>query len=123
MTEATFRYVSEVTVAHFFAVPPVEGYPYVGLVALTFLTEPTVDFSITPDNILGGAVSVAWQHWILPVCCMQFFCYVYRTSSLHPSISVFTKALPLLREALTAGLVSSLPNLGDDDYQERTTLH
>ena len=34
----------------------------------------------------------------------------------------FTKALPLLREALTAGLVSSLPNLGDDDYQERTTL-
>jgi len=60
-----------------------QGYPYVGLVALTFLTEPTVDFSITPDNILGGAVS----------------------------------ALPLLREALTAGLVSSLPNLGDDDYQ------
>lgn len=64
----------------------VEGYPYVGLVALTFLTEPTVDFSITPDNILGGAVSVAWQHWILPLCCMQFFCYGYRTSSLHPSI-------------------------------------
>ena len=29
-----------------------------------------------------------------------------------------SKALPLLREALTAGLVSSLPNLGDDDYQE-----
>ncbi|CAK9050017.1 unnamed protein product [Durusdinium trenchii] len=60
-----------------------QGYPYVGLVALTFLTEPAVDFSITPDSILGGAVS----------------------------------ALPLLREALSAGLVSSLPNLGDDDYQ------
>mmetsp|Transcript_14640 Transcript_14640/g.32330 ORF Transcript_14640/g.32330 Transcript_14640/m.32330 type:complete len:646 (-) Transcript_14640:221-2158(-) len=60
-----------------------QGYPYVGLVALTFLTEPAVDFSITPDGILGGAVS----------------------------------ALPLLREALTAGLVSSLPNLDNDDYQ------
>eukprot|EP00913_Durusdinium_trenchii_P033713 g31561.t1 len=48
-----------------------QGYPYVGLVALTFLTEPAVDFSITPDSILGGAVS----------------------------------ALPLLREALSAGLV------------------
>eukprot|EP00438_Fugacium_kawagutii_P015058 Skav217581 [mRNA] locus=scaffold129:249913:266840:- [translate_table: standard] len=59
------------------------GYPYVGLVALTFTSEPEVDFSITPDGILGGAVS----------------------------------ALPLLREALTAGLVSSLPNLEDDNYQ------
>lgn len=38
------------------------------------------------------------------------------------SYLAFTKALPLLREALTAGLVSSLPNLGDDDYQERTTF-
>mmetsp|Transcript_46283 Transcript_46283/g.86425 ORF Transcript_46283/g.86425 Transcript_46283/m.86425 type:complete len:647 (-) Transcript_46283:106-2046(-) len=34
-----------------------QGYPYVGLVALTFISEPTVDFSITPENILGGAVS------------------------------------------------------------------
>ncbi|CAE7295621.1 SYT3 [Symbiodinium natans] len=34
-----------------------QGYPYVGLVALTFVSEPTVDFSITPENILGGAVS------------------------------------------------------------------
>ena len=40
----------------------VQGYPYVGLVALTSLTEPAVDFSITPDGILGGAVSVARQH-------------------------------------------------------------
>lgn len=39
-----------------------QGYPYVGLVALTSLTEPAVDFSITPDGILGGAVSVARQH-------------------------------------------------------------
>eukprot|EP00439_Symbiodinium_sp_Y106_P076650 s2822_g15.t2 len=34
-----------------------QGYPYVGLVALTFVSEPTVAFSITPENILGGAVS------------------------------------------------------------------
>ncbi|CAJ1405644.1 unnamed protein product [Effrenium voratum] len=60
-----------------------QGYPYVGLVALTFLSEPAVDFSITPDGLLGGAVT----------------------------------ALPLLREALSAGLVSSLPLLGDDNYQ------
>lgn len=33
-----------------------------------------------------------------------------------------SKALPLLREALSAGLVSSLPNLGDDDYQARFAL-
>ena len=75
MTEATFRNVSEVStfLCHSSSACAVEGYPYVGLVALTFLTEPTVDFSITPDNILGGAVSVAWQHWVLPVCCMQCF--------------------------------------------------
>ncbi|CAE7217123.1 unnamed protein product [Symbiodinium pilosum] len=34
-----------------------QGYPYVGFVALTFLSEPDVAFSITPENILGGAVS------------------------------------------------------------------
>ena len=44
-----------------------QGYPYVGLVALTFLTEPAVDFSITPDGILGGAVSVARQHLHGPI--------------------------------------------------------
>ena len=39
------------------SVSPLQGYPYVGLVALTFVSEPTVAFSITPENILGGAVS------------------------------------------------------------------
>ena len=30
-----------------------------GLVALTFLSEPDVAFSITPESLLGGAVSAA----------------------------------------------------------------
>jgi len=34
-----------------------QGYPYVGLLALTFISVPTIDFSVTPDSLLGGAVS------------------------------------------------------------------
>ena len=30
-----------------------QGYPYVGLVALTFVSEPTVTFTTTPENSLG----------------------------------------------------------------------
>jgi len=33
-----------------------EGYPYVGLVALTFVSEPTVTFTTTPENSLGEGV-------------------------------------------------------------------
>lgn len=50
-----------------------EGYPYVGLVALTFLTEPAVDFSITPDSILGGAVSASWLLWLRCLLFREFF--------------------------------------------------
>eukprot|EP00439_Symbiodinium_sp_Y106_P039526 s4226_g4.t2 len=32
------------------------GYPYVGLVALTFVSEPTVTFTTTPENSLGEGV-------------------------------------------------------------------
>ena len=45
-----------------------QGYPYVGFVALTFLSEPDVAFSITPENILGGAVSAArTEVWLVAI--------------------------------------------------------
>ncbi|CAE8604498.1 unnamed protein product [Polarella glacialis] len=35
-----------------------QGFPYVGLAALTFVNEPSVVFSVAPEGLLGGAVSV-----------------------------------------------------------------
>ena len=45
--------------------------------------------------------------------------FYYTCIQLCTSSGFSTEALPLLREALTAGLVSSLPNLDNDDYQAR----
>ena len=45
--------------------------------------------------------------------------HVFSIIQLCTSSGFSTEALPLLREALTAGLVSSLPNLDNDDYQAR----